>query len=85
MGMPINTEEVERLANEIAAYTGESVPEAVHNALRERLDRQRALGKRASSLRAQLAAIRTRCAALPRLDQRSDEEILGYDSLGLPR
>jgi antitoxin VapB len=85
VALPINSEEVERLAHEIAAYTGESVPDAIRNALRERLDRQKARGKRASSLRPQLQEIRKRCAALPRLDQRTADEILGYDSVGLPR
>ena len=85
MALPINSEEVERLAHEIAAYTGESVPDAIRNALRERLDRQKARGKRASSLRPQLQEIRKRCAALPRLAQRTADEILGYDSVGLPR
>jgi antitoxin VapB len=85
VALPINSEEVERLAYEIAAYTGESVPDAIRNALRERLDRQKARGKRASSLRPQLQEIRKRCAALPRLDQRTADEILGYDSVGLPR
>jgi len=85
VALPINSEEVERLAHEIAAYTGESVPDAIRNALRERLDRQKARGKRASSLRPQLQEIRKRCAALPRLDKRAADEILGYDSVGLPR
>jgi len=85
VALPINSEEVDRLAHEIAAYTGESVPDAIRNALRERLDRQKARGKRASSLRPQLQEIRKRCAALPRLDQRAADEILGYDSVGLPR
>jgi len=44
VALPINSEEVERLAYEIAAYTGESVPDAIRNALRERLDRQKARG-----------------------------------------
>lgn len=32
----------------------------------------------------ELAAIRRRCAALPALDDRSAEEIVGYDDRGLP-
>ena len=32
-----------------------------------------------------LRAIRKRCAALPELDKRSADEILGYDEHGLPR
>jgi antitoxin VapB len=34
---------------------------------------------RAVPLREELASIRRRCASLPVLDQRSAEEILGYD------
>ena len=34
---------------------------------------------------AQLRTIGARCAALPDLDRRSAEEILGYDEHGLPR
>ena len=32
----------------------------------------------------ELAAIRRRCAALPVIDDRSAEEIVGYDDSGLP-
>jgi antitoxin VapB len=35
-------------------------------------------------LRDELATIRRRCAALPVIDNRSAEEILGYDDRGLP-
>ena len=33
---------------------------------------------------AAISAIALRCAALPVLDDRSDDEILGYDQHGLP-
>ena len=53
-------------------------------ALRAQLVREQ--GKRAApSIREELLAIGRRCAALPDLDTRSTEEILGYDELGLPR
>ncbi|MGH3562531.1 MAG: type II toxin-antitoxin system VapB family antitoxin, partial [Mycobacterium sp.] len=35
-------------------------------------------------LRQELAAIRQRCAALPTADNRTAEQILGYDDRGLP-
>ncbi len=42
-------------------------------------------GERASVASAQeLIAIGRRCAALPDLDSRSAEDILGYDEKGLP-
>jgi antitoxin VapB len=37
------------------------------------------------ALREELRAIRERCAALPVLDPRTPEEIIGYDERGLPR
>ncbi len=82
--MSIKHPEADRLARELAATTGESLTEAVVNALRERLMRQR--GKpRPSNVRDELRAIRERCARYPVLDSRSAEQILGYDEHGLPR
>jgi len=84
MALSIQNPEAEQLARELADRTGESLTEAVVNSLRERLQRER---KRARSprLRDEIRAIAQRCAALPVLDPRSPEEILGYDSHGLPR
>ncbi len=43
-------------------------------------------GERAPRLRAEeLLEIGRRCAALPELDARSADEILGYDEHGMPR
>jgi antitoxin VapB len=84
VALSIKSPEADRLAREIAAATGESLTEAVVNALRERLIRQR--GKaRTSRVRDELRAIRERCARYPVLDPRSADEILGYDDHGLPR
>jgi antitoxin VapB len=41
MALSIKTEEADRLARELAAATGETLTDAVTNALRERLDRVR--------------------------------------------
>ncbi len=41
-------------------------------------------GERTSRLRDELRAIRRRCADLPVVDERSADEILGYDERGLP-
>jgi antitoxin VapB len=83
MALSIKDPEADRLARELAARTGETLTEAVVVALRERLARQTGRD-RAIPLRDDLAAIRRRCASLPVLDQRSAEEILGYDERGLP-
>lgn len=83
MALSIKDPEADRLARELAAHTGESLTQAIVVALRERLARE--TGRtRAVPLREELAAIRRRCASLPVLDDRSDEEILGYGHNGLP-
>jgi antitoxin VapB len=84
MAVSIKNEETERLARELAKRTGVSITEATTKALREQLTREE--GKRsARRVRDELLAIGRRCAALPDLDTRSPEEILGYDETGLPR
>jgi antitoxin VapB len=83
MPLSIKHPEADRLARELASRTGESLTDAVMNALRERLDRHRGR-KRPISLRDELKAIRERCAKLPVLDNRTPDQILGYDERGLP-
>jgi antitoxin VapB len=83
MALSIKDPEADRLARELAARTGESLTQAVVVALRERLARE--TGRtRSIPLAEELAGIRRRCAALPVLDTRTTEEILGYDERGLP-
>ena len=84
MAIILDNPEADRLARELAAATGESVTDAVMNAVRERLDRQRRQTP-ADRLREELLAIGRRCASLPVEDVRRPDEILGYDDDGLPR
>jgi antitoxin VapB len=84
MALSIKNPEAERLARELASKTGESMTEAILKALRERLERE--VGRRRHlRLVDQLDEIAIRCAALPVIDDRSEDEILGYDEKGLPR
>jgi antitoxin VapB len=84
LALSIKHPEADHLARELAAATGETLTDAVVNALRERLIRQR--GKSCSlRVRDELRAIRERCAKYPVLDPRSADEIIGYDEHGLPR
>lgn len=84
MALSIKHPEADRLARELAARTGESLTDAVLNALRERLRREQ--GRvRPRRLREEIRAIRERCRSLPVLDPRAPEEILGYDEDGVPR
>jgi antitoxin VapB len=84
--MPLNirNEQTEQLASALAKLTGETKTEAVTQALRERLERVRRarVGKRLAD---ELDEIALHCSARPLRDQRSADEILGYDENGLPR
>jgi antitoxin VapB len=84
MALNIRNPETERLAGELAQATGETKTEAVTKALRDRLTRVRRerSGRR---LAHELDEIAKHCAALPVLDDRTPDEILGYDERGLPR
>jgi antitoxin VapB len=85
MALNIKHPEADRLARELAAQTGESITDAVLNAIRERLARQQHARRPHATLRKELARIRERCARLPVLDDRPADAILGYDDRGLPR
>lgn len=84
MALSIKSIEAERLAREIASKTGESLTAAIQKALEERLDRLRNQ-RRGQILASQLEEILRRVDGLPALDERSADEILGYDEHGLPR
>lgn len=71
------------LATEISELTGESRTEAVRRALEERLARLRR-DRQARRLADQLDEIAASCSSLPVRDDRTADEILGYDERGLP-
>lgn len=81
MPLSIKNEETERLARTLAKETGESITGAITRALREALLRARGR-RRSPSIRDSLIGISDRCAALPDLDSRSPDEILGYGEEG---
>jgi antitoxin VapB len=81
-------DELHRRLREIAAQRGISMGALIREAIDEKLSSaQDARGQaiEARGLAAELDAIALRCAALPVLDERPEEEILGYDEQGLPR
>lgn len=82
MALSIKTEEADALARRLAATTHESLTEAVTIALRERLDRVRE-GQRIDIV-TRLGRLRAEYTALAVQDDRSLEEIIGYDESGLP-
>lgn len=85
MALSIKNSEAESLAREVARRTGETLTEAIRTALAERLERLRT--HRASSqerTRRALGELLTAYRSLPLLDERTPDEILGYDEEGLP-
>ncbi len=84
MPLSIKNPETERLARLVAKETGESITQAIENSLKERLARLKNRRRR-SVVSEKLEEILRRVDALPVLDHRPEEEILGYDEKGLPR
>lgn len=83
MALNIKNPEAERLARELAEATGENITQAVTQALREQLIRK--TGRvRDLTLREDIRRIQERVARLPVLDDRSPDEIVGYDEHGMP-
>ena len=85
MPLSIKDPEADQLARKLAKQTGETITQAVITALRERLAREQRNAQAAEDLVEDVMEIGRHCAALPLLDERSPDEILGYDEQGLPR
>lgn len=79
----IKSKEVDQLARELSAYTGEPLDEAILKALRERLEREKRR-EPADPLVERILEISRAFNALPVYDARSADEIIGYDNQGLP-
>ncbi|MDJ0819380.1 MAG: type II toxin-antitoxin system VapB family antitoxin [Desulfobacterales bacterium] len=83
MALSIRNEKAEKLARELAAESGENITQAITRALEERLQRLRGRS-RATDLTEEILKISRRCSELPDQDKRSPDEILGYDTAGVP-
>lgn len=80
--MPLNIKDAEtdKLARELAKVTGESITTAVKTAIVHRLaiarTKRRPLSER-------IKGIQQRLRQAPRLTEKSDDEILGYNEFGV--
>ena len=83
MALNIKHPEADRLARALARTTGESITEAVLNAVKERLQREGGRGDR-EALRQELRRIQRSFLEGCASDMRSADEIIGYDEHGLP-
>ena len=82
MPLQLRSAKSDALARELATATGEDIETAVERAIEERLARV----PRPSRTREDpdIDAIFDRLARMPVLDQRTPEEIIGYDEHGVP-
>lgn len=81
MSLQITDPKAEKLAIELARKTGESVPDVIIHALEARLEK---LSEQNAAVISREAILRIaeRCKNLPDLDNRSADEILGYNRTG---
>ena len=79
MAINIKNAEADRLARELSEITGETITEAVIKSLAERLEREKNKQTTYVPLQEELLSIAKRYQAVPTLDNRTEEEILGYD------
>jgi antitoxin VapB len=80
----IKDPEVHDLAVELARRTRQSLTEAVKDALRESLSRQRSRELDSQRVVERVMRIGQRIAIRPVLDSRTPDEIIGYNSFGVP-
>jgi antitoxin VapB len=84
MVLHIRDPEAERLARELAARAGQPITRVLVEALRAKLQREKAKAT-FPRLNDEIMAIGRRTAALPRRTGLAVNEILGYDERGMPR
>ena len=84
MALSLKDQETDSLARQVAALTGEALTQAVRGALRLRLRHEQLKRGERPWDDAAIDAIVERFNALPVLDSRTADEILGYDGNGLP-
>lgn len=82
MALSIKSDEADRLARRLAEATGETITQAILVALRERLDRE--LQGTEIGIAERLGRLAEDALALPIVDARPADELVGYDELGLP-
>jgi len=83
MPIRIKNVETEQRARQVTELTGETITEAIRVALAARYERLRQARAGRSRID-ELTEIALRCASRPVISQMSDDEILGYDEIGVP-
>lgn len=84
MALHINNQKADRLARQLARRTGQSITDAVVGALEAQLSGTKRLHLTPKQKVDRINEIVRQVSKLPVLDDRSADEILGYDEHGLP-
>jgi antitoxin VapB len=83
MAILIKDREADQLIRTLADRTGESITDAVKQAVRERLHRVPPSNDEKGTRRRKLAALIAKSDAMPVVDDRTPDEIVGYNDAGL--
>ena len=82
MALSIRNPYAEQLARQVSAITKENITQTIIKALENRLENLK--GKKTIvDVEQQILTISQRCSSLPDRDNRTDEEILGYNKDGV--
>jgi antitoxin VapB len=84
MALSIKSKEVEQKVRKLAAATGLSITTVVSLAVDEQLKREERKRLNKDAMLAEVRAIADHYLNLPVVDNRSEDEILGYDENGIP-
>jgi antitoxin VapB len=82
MTVLIKDEEADRMIRKLAERTGETITDAVKGAVSEKLARTPLSEAEIAERRAKLESILAKFDAMPTLDHRSADEIIGYNDKG---
>ena len=82
MTVLIKDEEADRMIRQLAERTGETITNAVKGAVSEKLARTPLSEEEIAQRRAKIEAILARLDAMPTVDHRSADEIIGYNDKG---
>lgn len=86
MSVLIKDAETDRLIRDVAMRTGETMTQAVRTAMQERLDRLPEPARAGRLDRAKIDAYLAEIDALPKNKMHlTDDEIIGYDEIGVAR
>lgn len=83
MAILIKDQEADRLIRTLAERTGESITDAVKQAVSERLKNLPPSEADIAERKRRLAALIARVKAIPTSDDRTPDEIIGYDERGI--